>query len=87
MNAHESNINRLRAILDGFGISISELKITGFSQPYCSRLIAGDKKCSSPKFFEVLEQNLGKLIDARKRRIFDLPSIAADDLINSLKSI
>ena len=76
----DSNLVKLKAIVEAFGIPVSALQMSGYSQSYCSRALAGDVKCLSEKFFRRIDENLGKLIDGRKKCFFDLPSVRVEDV-------
>jgi len=81
----DSNLVKLKAIVEAFGIPVSALQMSGYSQSYCSRALSGDVKCLSPKFFRKLEENLSRLIDERRKQFFDLESVKAEKVDMAFK--
>lgn len=84
-----SNEIRLRAVIQFFGLSLSEIsKATNMSVPYVSRLLStnGTHIEGSSRFYLALEKALGKLVQNRQTQIFEVSPV---DLAKaeSLKSI
>ena len=76
----ETNLRKLKAIVEAFGIPVSALELSGYSQGYCSRALSGDERCLSEKFFAELEEHLGELVDRRRKKFFDLPAVKEEEI-------
>jgi hypothetical protein len=64
------NLDRVRAIIGLFGLSVAAVaKAGGVSRPYLSRALSGSL-VPSPKFYRVLEGNLGRLVEGRHGQVF-----------------
>ena len=82
------NRQRLRAIFHAFDLSAASVAdITGFSRPYVARLLSEqDDLSGSPEFWRVLEERLGRVIDARRGQVFDVAAMPAER-VDVLKTI
>jgi len=78
------NLDRIRVLMKLFGLTVSQIsKAGGCSRPYLSRALSGSL-IPSPKFYRVLEGNLGRLVDGRNSQFFAIPATDCDERVREL---
>jgi len=72
--AQDGNSRRLKAILDAFDIPLAVVaKTCGISPTYVSRVLSpNDQLTGNDQFWIRVEQSLGKLVESRRGRVFDV---------------
>lgn len=84
-----SNEVKLRAIVRFFGLTVSQVaRACGVSVPYVSRVLSqnGCHISGSSEFWLGLEKALGKLVQDRQTRIFDVVPVDVSKAEELLKS-
>jgi transcriptional regulator with XRE-family HTH domain len=67
-----------------FGLTVSQIsKAGGCSRPYLSRALSGSL-VPSPKFYRVLEANLGRLVAEKGSQLFAIPATECDETVQEV---
>jgi hypothetical protein len=82
------NLDRSRAIVSLFGLSVAEVaRAGGVSRPYVSRMLGGSLTPSTA-FWRTLEANLGRLVEIRTGQVFLVEPSRVDNAVShSLQAV
>ncbi|MCE9614805.1 MAG: helix-turn-helix transcriptional regulator [Lentisphaerae bacterium] len=81
------NAERLKAVCEAFGIRPGEVaRAAGVSAAYVSRVLSPDDPLEGSACFWIrLEAALGRLVEGRHKRVFDVPAAQLDGLANAVE--